>query len=92
MQQQVQCDQPSNQTQIKQYGYDIQSHAYQEPTSHCASGPEISTASYQDPAQGIHSQSHHTDEHYPTSNQFGYGLFDTNPAPPSRRGGFRVFI
>ena len=31
--------QPSNQAQIKQNGYGIQSHAYQAPTSHCASGP-----------------------------------------------------
>ena len=68
MQQQVQGDQPFNQTQIKQYGYGIQSNAYQAPTSHCASGPEIATASYQDPAQGVHSQSHNTDEHYTTSN------------------------
>ena len=54
-------------------------------TSHCASGPEIATASYQDPAQGVHPQSHNTDGHYPTSNQVGYSLIDTNPAAPSQR-------
>ena len=84
MQQQVQGDQPSDKAQIKQNGYGIQSDAYQAPTSHCASGPEIATASYQDPAQGVHSQLHHTDGHYPTSNQVGCGLIDTNPAPPSQ--------
>ena len=84
MQQQVQGDQPSIQIQIKHYGYGIQSNAYQAPTSHCASGPEIATTSYQDPAQGVHPQSHHTDGDYPTSNQVGCGLIDTNPTPPSQ--------
>ena len=76
--------QPSNQAQVKQNGHGIQSDAHQALTSHCASGPEIGTASYQDPAQGVHPQSHHTDGDYPTSNQVGCGLIDTNPALPSK--------
>ena len=70
-QHQAGVQQPLNNVHLQEhhqqhYGYPQQQVA--APSSHCAKGPEIASASYQDPAQGVHPQSHHTDGHYPTSN------------------------